>query len=139
MRQEIDSDTLQFLEREYEDYLRLDMNIATRKVLLDRNNVVDENIGGGQSNLPGDPTGERVVKYAMDNYIIKQEDRRNEVDRAMVKMVAEQIKIIEMKFWSDNYYTWDEMADLFFVSSRTMYKKRYKILELLAKSKGIIQ
>lgn len=126
---------LKYLESEFERYKKLDRLIAQRKVEL-ATKEQDTNMGGGSSNLPSSPTEITAVKNLTDNKIRKLEERKREVERAWARMNDEQRKICEMKFWSDNYYTWAEMADIFHYSVRTMYNKRDKILTLLAEEQG---
>lgn len=127
---------LKFLEHEFEEYPNIDRQIAIRKLELDIKEQ-DSNIGGGSSNLPTSPTEISVLRHLEDHYIQKQGERKEEVERALKRMNNEQKRICEMKFWSDNYYTWNELAEEFHYSSKTMYNKRYKILKILAEEKGL--
>lgn len=133
---QLSTKTLAYLEEEFKIYPHIDRMIAIRKIeLMER--AEDTNIGGGKSNLPGDPTGNLAVKNISDPFIQRMEQRRSDIDLALKKMDPEQQSIVEMKFWGRNFYTWNEIADQYYCSSKTMYIKRYKILEVLAEIKGL--
>ena len=135
--QKLSTKTLAFLEEQFELYKDINRLIAIRKYEMDIREP-DTNIGGGRSSFISDPTAGEVIKHMSDPYIIHYEELRDAIESSLKMMNDEQKEICELKFWSHDYYTWVEVADKLHYSPKTIYNRRYKILELLAINMGMI-
>lgn len=81
------------------------------------------------------------------NDLIKREDNKSyiyysklyaDITRAYDGLTDELKGIVDKYLWGDsNYLSWYEVAEHENYSTTNMYKKRYKILESLAKERGI--
>lgn len=134
----LSTSTLKYLEDQFEKYEDINQIIASRKVLLDINRQEDENIGGGRPNTISRPTENTVIKYDEDRVIKFHRELKHDIETCYNNMTPEQQEICQHKFWSGDFYSWNDLADKLHYSSKTMYNKRYKILERLAKQKGIL-
>lgn len=134
----LSTSTLRFLEDQFEMYDDVNKIIATRKVELDIA-IHDENIGGGKSNVVSRPVENKVIKWDQDRVIKYYSTLKDNIDTVYRSMTPEQQEICRLKFWSGDYYSWNDLADKLHYSSKTIYNKRYKILEKLAKQMGLLQ
>ncbi len=135
---ELSKSDLQWLEDKFMRYPRLDREIAIRKEekkLLSR----DDNYGGGKSNIPGRPVENEVVNDLSDNFIQQRVEWKRAIERTYADSSEEYQAIIKEKFWSDqSYLSWTEVGENHFISSRQIYRVRYKILERFAVEIGYI-
>jgi hypothetical protein len=80
--------------------------------------------------------------------LIKREDNKSyiyysklyaDITQAYESLTDELKHIVEKYMWGDSdYLSWYEVAERENYSTANIYKKRYKILESLAKTKGIV-
>lgn len=87
------------------------------------------------------------TEKALNDLIKREEDKSYlyysklyaDIGRAYKSLNDELKAIVDKYFWGDsNYLNWYEIADREYCSKTNIYKKRYKILEVLAKERGIV-
>lgn len=136
---ELTKAALAWLDDEYMRYTKINHDIAVRKLEIEHPwKPNDDNIGGGRSSVITRPQESLVLKYDQDRVINRLIQLQHEVDAAKRHMDAEQLKIFEMRYIGTNYYDWDTIGSLLHYAHTPIYRKRYKLLELLAEEKGII-
>ncbi|MDA5386966.1 hypothetical protein [Loigolactobacillus backii] len=136
---ELSKAALAWLDDEYMRYSRINHDIAVRKLEIEHPwKPHDDNIGGGRSSVITRPQESLVLKYDQDKVINRLIQLQNEVDAAREHMDGEQLKIFEMRYAGTNYYDWNTIGQNMHYAHSAIYRKRYRLLELLAQEKGII-
>lgn len=135
--QQLDSDTLKYLERIIANRKEYDRRIRMRKAIL-MIKETDENIGGSRGSFISQAVATEAIKYATDPYIQTQERYKNAVEN-LIKHASETWRnIIEYRYDCPERYTWEEVGDLIGYSKSRIYVIRYDILETLARMIGIL-
>lgn len=134
---ELSKRKLAYLEELYSDYTNIDNLIATRVLELDHPwKQHDDNVGGGRSSVISRPQEQIVLKHEDDlrlQWLLKLQDGGN---RAVNQFNDEQQRIFDLKFVTSDYYDWDTIGEMLGYSRASIYRKRYKLLELLGKNIG---
>ncbi|WP_291472184.1 transcriptional regulator [Companilactobacillus sp.] len=134
---ELSKRKLAYLEELYSDYTNINNLIATRVLELDHPwKQTDENIGGGRSSHISRPQEEIVIKRENDirlQWLLKLQVAG---DKAVEQFTDEQQRMYELKYLSNDYYDWEIVGDIMGCSHTSIYRKRYKFLELLGKQIG---
>jgi len=97
----------------------------------------DENVGGGRSNLPGDPTG-RTAVLLVTHRRIEQLERIVEAIESVVERLPEHKKqLVRLRYWDKpRMLTWDGIAMRLDVSRRTAMNWRDEIVYSIAEKLG---
>jgi RinA family phage transcriptional activator len=91
----------------------------------------DENVGGGRSNLPGDPTGQKAMTIG-DHIKIKQFERNiHAVEFVYSQLSAEKRKLFELTFWHKSH-DWDGLAMILHRDRSTLIRWRNQIVVSVA-------
>jgi len=114
-----------------------------REIVRLRNDILygktphDENVGGGRSNLPGDPTG-KAATLLTTNRRLEQMERVVEAIETVYDEVSEDKKrLIELKYWTrPQILTWEGIAQKLHVSRNTAINWRNEIVLAIAKLVG---
>lgn len=89
----------------------------------------DENIGGGQSNIPGDPTGKMVTRLSTNkqlSYLGEIVEAIEEVYNALPDNYKE---LVRLRYWSkNNELDWDGVALRCHISKRQAMRWRDEII-----------
>jgi len=97
----------------------------------------DENVGGGRSNLPSDPTG-RTATLLATHRKIEQLERIVEAIESVVERLPEKKKrLVQLRYWDKpRTLTWDGIALRLDVSRRTAMNWRDEIVYAIAEKLG---
>lgn len=128
--------TKKSLDEELFEYNSLAYEIALRKLEIDTTKEQDENIGGGRSSHIAKIPEEKVIKYSEDRRIQYLEKLKKDVETCYKQLTDEQQRIFECRWLLDESNTWEEVANKVYCSTKSIYRKREKILEKYAKVKG---
>jgi len=135
---ELSKAALAWLDDEYMRYSKIDHDIAVRKLELEHPwKPHDDNIGGGRSSVISRPQEGIILKYDADKVISRLMQLQCDVEAAKQRMDPEQEEIFNYRY-GDNYYDWDTIGVNMHYAHTPMYRKRYKLLALLAEEKGLI-
>jgi len=97
----------------------------------------DENVGGGRSNLPGDPTGKKATLMVTHSAVIQLELIVNSISEVYTQLPEEKQKLIRLKYWTKpQTLTWDGIARKLNVSTRQAQRWRDEIIREIAKKIG---
>lgn len=129
-------DKLNALDEELFEYNKITSIIAHEKLKIQTECELDDNIGGSRSGKISKPTEDLNMRYMNSPVIQRYERMKKEVDRAFKSMTQEQQDIFNVRWLIHDYNTWEIIAGKFFCSRKTIYRKREKILEVYAISKG---
>lgn len=124
------------LDEELFEYHTIAQEIALRKLEIETGKELDENIGGGRTSIISKPVETLVIKYSVDPRIEYLEKLKLNVERCYDSLTEEQKKIFDMRWLSEESNTWEEIAGKLYLSEKSIYRKREKILERYAIAKG---
>ncbi|KRN01468.1 hypothetical protein FD00_GL000646 [Liquorilactobacillus mali KCTC 3596 = DSM 20444] len=101
----------------------------------------DENVGGGRSTITSFKAQELIEKKEQDPYLQRLYRLRMIKDDLLIDMTKQQRQIYELRWCTDDYYDWLLVGELLEprLSKAQIYRKREKLLELLAKKEGILR
>lgn len=135
---ELSRDDLCWLEDKFQRYNQLDREIAIRKEEL-KVKEVDQNIGGGKSNVVGNPLETQIIKEQSDEFIVTRQKWKKAIQSVYQNSNEEIQSIITKKFWSDDsYMNWEIIGREHHMSKSQIYRIRYLILEKFASQIGYI-
>lgn len=135
---ELSRDDLVWLENKFYRYNQLDREIAIRKEEL-KLKEVDDNIGGGKSNIAGRPIESQVIKEQSDNFIMIRQKWKKSIQEVYATSNEDIKIIIQRKYWGeDKYMNWEDIGKIHNMSKTQVYRVRYHILEKFAKLIGYI-
>lgn len=132
--------TLKYLEQQLEDYQTIDDEIARRLLVLDSPWVEsDTNIGGGRGTKIAREPESLMFKHIADVELQTKLSLKKTCHQAVriYERDPQQFEIYKLRFLSNNYYGWREVADIMHFSVALIYKKRYRMLKVLADLQGI--
>lgn len=116
------------LDRKFANYHAYNKEIAIRKEEL-KLREVDENIGGGRSNIMSNPIEAQVIKEMSDPYIMNRELWKKAVKETLSDQSADIRVLIETKYWGeDSWMDWKSFGDKHGYSKPTIYRIRQKVL-----------
>ncbi|EZP77606.1 phage transcriptional regulator, RinA family protein [Parageobacillus genomosp. 1] len=108
-----------------------------RKDIMFCREEVDENVGGGRSNLPSSPT-ERIGTILLTHKKLQQlETIANAIQLVFDRVPDEYKRLIQLKYWTKpQRYTWDGIADQLHISKRQAMRWRDEIIYAIAEVLG---
>ncbi|EOT42612.1 transcriptional regulator [Enterococcus dispar] len=135
---ELSKTKLASLEEDFRSYRKIPSKIAEALVAKEwKPEDVNSWIKGTQSHT------ERALSD-----LIKREDNKSyiyysklyaDISKAYDSLSDELKEIVDKYMWGDSdYLGWTEIADRVHCSTGSVYRKRYKILETLARKRGIL-
>jgi len=108
-----------------------------RKDIMFCNENIDENVGGGRSNLPSSPT-ERIGTTLLTHRRLQQLETIANAIRLVYERVPDEYKrLIQLKYWTKpQRYTWDGIADQLHISKRQAMRWRDEVVYAIAEVLG---
>ena len=90
----------------------------------------DENVGGGRSNLPGDPTGRKATAIVAHRRMRHMEDVTEAIETVINRLPDEKRRFVRAYYWANpQTLTWDGIAQHLHVSRRTAINWRDEIVQ----------
>lgn len=117
------------------DYHRYPTLIANRRAVLSVREV-DENVGGGKSNIMGKPVENLAVRYMTDKRLLFLQNVQDSICDTLDGLDDNTRKIIELRYFHHDEYNWKQVARLFSYSPAQIYRIRYRVLETFANLAG---
>lgn len=116
----------------------------TRKEIIRlRNDILystggdDENVGGGRSNLPGDPTYKRVAALMSHRRLQHLEKIADVIEVVYNKQPEHKKKLINLVYWTTpQTLTWDGIAQKLHISRRQAIVWRNDIVGVIGEALG---
>jgi RinA family phage transcriptional activator len=126
------------IEEEIEDYhLTLKQIQIRREELLHPHQDMDTNIGGGRSNLPGDPTGQKGTALTEDVRLRNLEQVTNGIEQVWQDLTDEKKLFVKLFYWTrPKKYTLEGVAMKLSISYPTAKRWRNEIVQKVAKRIG---
>lgn len=114
-----------------------------REIMLLREEILyatkeqDDNIGGGRSNLPGDPTAQKAIALTSSRRLDNLERVVHVIQYVYNGLPDEKKRLVQMKYWDrPQTLTWDGIALNLNVSKRTAVYWRDEIVRGIANFLG---
>lgn len=125
---------LELLLSRYYQYPKL---IAMRRAELSVREV-DENIGGGKSNIPGRPIENLVIKWTDDEYLRRLEREYQALTDTLAQLGDSERRVIELWYFENQgLNTWEDVAAQTHYSKSRIYRIRDNVLEIFGNLAGI--
>jgi RinA family phage transcriptional activator len=134
----ISSGALKHVENELEAYAQTKREIERLKAdILHGRNSPDENIGGGKSNLPSDPTGTTGTILASHESLQHMQKVVTTIERVYGSADESKRKLIRLRYWTrPQTLTWDGIAIELNCHRATALRWRDEIVIVIAASMG---
>jgi RinA family phage transcriptional activator len=136
----MDKSELAYFEKLFKEYYSYDKKILLRKAELTVREI-DENVGGGKSNIRAKTVENMVIKQLSDERLVFLENVKDAIEYTldMIEMINPQFKtlIVEKYFKNGGIETWEDVAKRVGWSTSQAYNIRYKTLEIFANKLGL--
>lgn len=135
----MDRATYKYIEKNLFAYPDMDKRITqVRNEVMNPWNPEDENIGGGQSNLPGSPTERQASLLLKDKRLQKLEEMKQAIAKVYDNANVIDRKLMELYFFTrPRKLTMDGVADNICVSRATAYRSKKYIIKKVSEELGI--
>lgn len=108
-----------------------EITLLREQILTDTPNT-DENIGGGRSNLPGNPTERKGLMLASNRKLDSMNRIVQAIDYVVMQLPDEKRRLVQLKYWTKpQTLTWDGIAMQLNVSRITAIRWRQEIVEAI--------
>lgn len=136
----MDKAELAYFEKLFKDYYTYDKKILLRKAELAVREI-DENVGGGKSNIRVKTVENMVIKRLSDERLVFLESAKDAIEYTLdvIEMINPHFKtlIVEKYFKNGGIETWEDVAKRVGWSTSQAYNIRYKTLEIFANKLGL--
>lgn len=136
----MDKSELAYFEKLFKEYYSYDKKILLRKAELAVREI-DENVGGGKSNIRAKTVENMVIKRLSDERLIFLENAKDAIEYTLdvIEMINPHFKtlIVEKYFKNGGIETWEDVAKRVGWSTSQAYNIRYKTLEIFANKLGL--
>lgn len=136
----MDKSELAYFEKLFKEYYSYDKKILLRKAELAVREI-DENVGGGKSNIRAKTVENMVIKQLSDEHLVFLENAKDAIEYTLdvIEMINPHFKtlIVEKYFKNGGIETWEDVAKRVGWSTSQAYNIRYKTLEIFANKLGL--
>lgn len=136
----MDKSELAYFEKLFKEYYAYDKKILLRKAELAVREI-DENVGGGKSNIRAKTVENMVIKQLSDERLVFLENVKDAIEYTlnMIELINPQFKtlVVEKYFKNGGIETWEDVAKRVGWSTSQAYNIRYKTLEIFANKLGL--
>ena len=136
----MDKSELAYFEKLFKEYYSYDKKILLRKAELAVREI-DENVGGGKSNIRAKTVENMVIKQLSDERLVFLESAKDAIEYTLdvIEMINPHFKtlIVEKYFKNGGIETWEDVAKRVGWSTSQAYNIRYKTLEIFANKLGL--
>lgn len=137
----MDKSELAYFEKLFKEYYAYDKKILLRKAELAVREI-DENVGGGKSNIRAKTVENMVIKQLSDERLVFLENAKDAIEYTLdvIEMINPHFKtlIVEKYFKNGGIETWEDVAKRVGWSTSQAYNIRYKTLEIFANKLGLV-
>lgn len=135
----MDKFTKRFIEKQLEDYPKMDEYIMQRRLELKYPiGQTDENIGGSSSGNISNPTEQTVMTMHSDKRLNQLEKTKEAIETVLNSLDTNSYSLVELRYWTKpQTRTWIGVAREIGYSERQCYNVRDLIVENIGKELGI--
>lgn len=127
--------TFQHIESEMYSYhdTRKEIIRLKNEILYGSHGTVDENVGGGRSNLPSDPTGRTAVLLTSHKRLEQLQAISDAIETAYNALDPAKQKLVRLRYWArPQLLNWEGIASQLHVSRRQAMRWRDEIVHMIA-------
>ena len=106
--------------------------------LLYANKEEDENIGGGKSSGISDTTANKAIKLVDDKTYQNLKNIIDTIEKLYPQLDDAQKKIVQMRYWDDEEWEWEDIAAELNISRNKALNKRNALIDKTAEKLGWI-
>lgn len=137
MTTKLKTGTIKHIEAELYDYKGTVRRIQQRREELAESSSVDENMGGGKSNLPSRPTEQLATRLASDVRLQELERIAGSIEHVYNICDKERQELIRLKYWTHpQTRTWEGIAQELNISRRQAFNWRNQIVQAIGEQLG---
>lgn len=126
-----------YFEELFADYHNYQKKINLRKAELSIREL-DENVGGGKSNIMGKPVENLAIKYMTDKKLIFLQNIYESIEKTLNSLDDNTREIVTARYFeNDGLWTWSQIAQEYHYASSQIYRIRYRVLEMFANYVGL--
>lgn len=129
--------TYKMLDELLFDYPMIDRKIAVRKLEIEDIPNEDANIGGGKSNRISKPVEMTIERWGSDKRLNSLYAQKEAIEDTLDTLDDELTRIFWLRWSKGSEKTWEEIACEIPCDKSTIYRKRERILEIMADNYGI--
>lgn len=97
----------------------------------------DENVGGGRSNLPGDPTGRTAVLLTTHRKLEQLQGIADAIETVTTALTPDRQRMVQIRYWTrPQTLTWDGIAREIPAHRATVMRWRDEIVRAIAERIG---
>lgn len=135
----MDKFTKQFIEKQLEDYPKIDEYINQRRLELKYPiGQDDENIGGSSAGNISNPTERAVITMESDKRLCQLEETKKAIESVLDSLDINAYMLVELRYWvKPQTRTWDGIAIKVGYSRRHCFNVRDSIIESIAMKLGL--
>lgn len=114
-----------------------------KKIMQLRNEILfnkssdDENVGGGRSSTPSDPTGRTATALLTNRKLTHLEEVITAIDKVYNRLPPEKQRLVNVVYWTrPQLLSWDGIANKMHIGRRTAFNWRDEIIYAVAYELG---
>lgn len=136
--EKLKKETFQYLESELFSYMNTLKEInSLRDEIIYNKNSSDENVGGGRSSLPSDPTGQVATRLATHKQLRYLEEVTGAITKVYEELPDLHKNFIKLKYWTKpQNLTMIGIAEQLHINKDKAYDVRKEVIQLLALEMG---
>lgn len=115
----------------------------TRKEIIRLRNEImytrppNENVGGGRSNIPGDPTGRLATRLATNKQLTHLEETVEAIESVYNRLPEEKKRLVNLYYWArPQLLSWEGIAQKLHVSRKTAFNWRDEVVYAISDQLG---
>lgn len=138
MQTKLKNGAFKHVESELHHYHETLKEIALlREQILTGSSNPDENVGGGRSNIPGNPTERKGLLLASNRQLDSMSRIVQAIDYVVTQLPDEKRKLVKLKYWTKpQRLTWQGIAMELNISPRQAMRWREEIVIAIAQMIG---
>lgn len=118
-------------------YRKRELERLRAEVLTPYNEDKDDNVGGGKSNLPGDPTGRKAVALASHAKLLHLERVSDAIEEVYNRLPEVKREFVRVKYWTKpQRLTLAGICQELSISESTYKRWRRQVVDEVAKILG---
>ena len=111
--------------------------IQLRSEILYNKSSYDENVSGGRSSIPSDPTGRTATALMTNRQLLHLEGVISAIDSVYNRLPAHKQRLVNIVYWTKpQMLSWDGIADKMHIGRRTAFNWRDEVIYAVADELG---
>lgn len=135
----MDRATKIYVEKQLEDYPKLDQYITERRLELKYpSKPIDDNVGAPRGSGISNPTERMIITIDSDKRLNQLEKTKEAIEKVLDNLDENATNLVELKYWrKPQTLTWAGIADRANYSRRQCFNVRDAIIQSIAEELGL--